>query len=294
MEMQARFGELLPGSMPRLFGMLLVKGGVVMLMEAAKSDLRPLYGKLDEDALRYLMKQLMLRVYLLQLYGAKHSDIKLANIFVTEGGQVILGDLGCGEWFGVNEQCSKIWGTKHYMAPEVAVRFPDEEEEDDSSGLFSSEASSSLDEEEEGADEGEEEEDEEDINTGRCSGGAASQSVQEGEGMDDSGSGEAASDLMSSVPPGPFPITWRADIYSIGVVFEYLKCRQPLLSMEAERLLRRMKSEYPELRPTWEDADFQKWAGVRGDEVQMAHEGKWDDPPPSLIEAVKRLVGLFG
>lgn len=214
--MQSHFSTRLPGSVPRLYGAYPEIGGLVIFMEATKSSLLPLCGMLDEDAVRYVVKQLMLRVHLLQLDGAKHGDIKPANIFVTEDAQVMMGDLGCGEWTGENGQWSIICRTPGYWAPEI----------DDQDSVF--------------------------------------------------------------------PITWRADIHSIGVVMTDLKDDCSNFSDEARNLAFDMQEENPEDRPMWENAHFQRWAGVHGEEVENARAGKWDDPPPSFVDAVERyLKGLF-
>lgn len=79
---------------------------------------------LPEELVRKYTRQLLEAVHTLHEHGIVHRDIKGANIFLTEEGNILkLGDFGCavrlrGHQTEVGELAG-IVGTHAYMAPEI-------------------------------------------------------------------------------------------------------------------------------------------------------------------------------
>lgn len=87
------------------------------------SDLLKLHKKLSEDIVGYIIKQVLLGLRYLHLEHKVHRDIKLANILLTENGDVKLGDFGVSTEITMTKMKKKTFvGTPFWMAPEVITR----------------------------------------------------------------------------------------------------------------------------------------------------------------------------
>jgi len=92
--------------------------GVIREQSQNNSRLRPaivwLYSYQLADALRHMKQNHMM-----------HRDVKPANVFLGEGGNLKLGDLGLGRLFSSRTlECTTVVGTPYYMAPEVMQGSP--------------------------------------------------------------------------------------------------------------------------------------------------------------------------
>jgi NIMA (never in mitosis gene a)-related kinase len=80
-----------------------------------------LQKKLNEDQIMYWFLQLLLAMRDIHTQKILHRDIKTANVFISTGNQLKIGD------FGISQPETKVMkgemcGTLYYMAPEVINR----------------------------------------------------------------------------------------------------------------------------------------------------------------------------
>ncbi|KAG7391092.1 Protein unc-50 [Phytophthora pseudosyringae] len=81
------------------------------------------YGKqthcLGEDKIWYWFVQLALGLHHMHQQRVLHRDLKTANVFLSNAGYVVLGDLGIARTLASGDMAATIIGTPLYMAPEV-------------------------------------------------------------------------------------------------------------------------------------------------------------------------------
>lgn len=83
-------------------------------------DLIKVMGRLPEEIASYIIKNVLLGTMYLHRQRLIHRDIKLANIFITEGGYIKLGDFGVSsEVVHTLQLRHTMVGLGHWMAPEV-------------------------------------------------------------------------------------------------------------------------------------------------------------------------------
>jgi serine/threonine protein kinase len=74
----------------------------------------------DEVAIPFSALKILKSIQFMHRKGWHHRDLKAENIFLSDDGQVKLGDLGLAARFGGDIAFNKVVGTPHWMAPEVA------------------------------------------------------------------------------------------------------------------------------------------------------------------------------
>ena len=81
-------------------------------------------GRLDEDTVKRILKQLVKSVEFLHCHNIVHHDIKAENIFFlsSDHKNILLGDFGLARILNSNEKMHDVSGTLSYMAPEMFDR----------------------------------------------------------------------------------------------------------------------------------------------------------------------------
>ncbi|KAG2783450.1 hypothetical protein PC116_g13575 [Phytophthora cactorum] len=74
---------------------------------------------LDEDKIWYWFVQLALGLHHMHQQRVLHRDLKTANIFLSDAGYLVLGDLGIARTLKIGDMATTVIGTPLYMAPEV-------------------------------------------------------------------------------------------------------------------------------------------------------------------------------
>ena len=69
--------------------------------------------------------QLGLAVSFLHQAGVIYRDLKMDNVLLDAGGNLLLADFGLAKWLGRGQRTSTICGTLAFMAPEVLGRNKD-------------------------------------------------------------------------------------------------------------------------------------------------------------------------
>ncbi|KAE9191719.1 hypothetical protein PF004_g21523 [Phytophthora fragariae] len=86
-------------------------------LKAAASGKQPLC--LGEDKIWYWFVQLALGLHHMHQQRVLHRDLKTANIFLSNAGYLVLGDLGIARKLASGDAAATVIGTPLYMAPEV-------------------------------------------------------------------------------------------------------------------------------------------------------------------------------
>ena len=74
------------------------------------SDLLKFHKKLPEDVVGYIIKHVLMGLKYLHLEHKVHRDIKLANVLLTENGEVKLGDFGVSTEITMTKMKKQIIG----------------------------------------------------------------------------------------------------------------------------------------------------------------------------------------
>ncbi|DAZ96594.1 TPA: hypothetical protein N0F65_000160 [Lagenidium giganteum] len=74
---------------------------------------------LSEDKILYMFLQLCLGLHHMHTHHVLHRDIKTSNIFLSNAGFLVLGDLGIARDLGHREMAMTVIGTPLYMSPEM-------------------------------------------------------------------------------------------------------------------------------------------------------------------------------
>ncbi|GMF33212.1 unnamed protein product [Phytophthora lilii] len=74
---------------------------------------------LTEDKIWYWFVQLALGLHHMHQQRVLHRDVKAANIFLSNAGYLVLGDLGIAKTLTSGDMAATVIGTPLYMAPEV-------------------------------------------------------------------------------------------------------------------------------------------------------------------------------
>ncbi|EGZ07058.1 hypothetical protein PHYSODRAFT_375111, partial [Phytophthora sojae] len=74
---------------------------------------------LDEDKIWYWFVQLALGLHHMHQQRVLHRDVKTANVFLSNAGYLVLGDLGIARKLASGDAAATVIGTPLYMAPEV-------------------------------------------------------------------------------------------------------------------------------------------------------------------------------
>lgn len=93
-------------------------GSVRTLLRAWGTPMKP--QGFDEQFIIPLARELMLAIKSLHDIGGMHRDLKCANVYVTEEGDLRLGDFGIVGEENLQTRRRTVIGTPHYMAPEMA------------------------------------------------------------------------------------------------------------------------------------------------------------------------------
>lgn len=103
-----------------IFDADILDGHMILYMAPAeKSSLQGLVGCLDESALKYVVRWLLVVHELLRRQNLMHADIKPGNILVGGQGRLFLADFGMVQTL-MNGRASMYCGT--FLAPEVKTR----------------------------------------------------------------------------------------------------------------------------------------------------------------------------
>ncbi|XP_012848569.1 PREDICTED: mitogen-activated protein kinase kinase kinase 2, partial [Erythranthe guttata] len=78
-------------------------------------------GSLEEEAIQFYARQMLLGLDYLHLKGMAHCDVKGQNVLIAADGGLKIADFGCAKWAECGGgSATKFAGTPAYMAPEVA------------------------------------------------------------------------------------------------------------------------------------------------------------------------------
>ncbi|KAJ2454087.1 hypothetical protein EV183_001810 [Coemansia sp. RSA 2336] len=82
-------------------------------------------ARLSETETRWVMRQIVEALAYMHACGVLHRDLKLANVMLSRGMQVRLGDFGLATWVGaaMGEPVT-MCGTPSYISPEIMARQP--------------------------------------------------------------------------------------------------------------------------------------------------------------------------
>lgn len=107
---------------------------VNIVMEMAdRGDLRhnlDRYNGFQDDCVKHIILKLLIALEFLEYQHIVHRDLKCENVFVTQRGEIKLGDFGLALQLKRNERSTSYGGTLGFMPPDVLQYSPKSQQAD--------------------------------------------------------------------------------------------------------------------------------------------------------------------